>query len=140
MACKKARLEAIERHLLLKSFCQFGWKGFSPLKQIQSDEISLQFLISRYKTQDLAAGLIVAQSPKFKGVSFGYTVGALQNVDSADFWQGALFEAVDKLLILDPNEVGPTPGQSWIRRENDRFLIEDLSLNELKFSSERECH
>ena len=130
-AKEKSMREAIERHLLLKSFFLFGWSGFHHVQSVQSDEISLKFLASRSTANGLVAGLVAAQSPKYAGVSFGYTLGRAGEIHSAEFWQTALFEAVDKFLILNGD---PPEGswQSWIRREVNRFLVEPFCLSELK--------
>lgn len=57
---------------------------------------------------------MVAQAPTFAGVSFGYTIGHSSEVSSAQFWQPALFEAVDKLLVSD--KVEPTLNKRHLKR------------------------
>jgi len=127
----KAELEAIERHLLLKSYLAHNWQGFRFIQSINSDEVTLKLLTSRYVAQGLIAGIVVAQSPTSVGVSFGYTVGKISDVGSAQFWQPALFEAVDKLLVSVAVDANRKTGQSWIRRENDRFLAEPFQIDAL---------
>lgn len=129
-AKKKSLLEALERHLLLKSFTDFGWRGFIPIQKIETDEISLHLYSSRYTCQGIGAGLVAAKSKKFNGISLGYTAGEISKVDSSDFWHPAIFEASDKILL---GEDGPEPikGTSWLHRETNRFLVEPFDVDVL---------
>jgi len=64
-ASQGAIMEALERHLLLKSFLRFGWKGFRVVQEIKSEEMTILFLTSRFSASALIAGLVVAQSPLY---------------------------------------------------------------------------
>ncbi len=132
-AKNNARLEAIERHLLLRSYALFGWEGFQLIHSAKLEDITLKFLKARCTTQGFAAGMVLAQSQKFKGVSFGYTAGGVNEIYNADFWQSAIYEAVGKLSIQSINF--DSAGQSWMRRENNRLLCEPFDLSAQSFSN-----
>ena len=92
-------------------------------------------MVARHSTHGIAASMVMAQSPKFKGISLGYGSGPIHKIDQADFWQGALFESVDKLLVLDSVE-SAGQGQSWLRRENNRLLTEPFDTSTIEFSTD----
>jgi hypothetical protein len=76
-ATEAAYREALERHLLLKSFCRYDWAGFKLVNRIESPEASLYFLTSLFTTDRMISGLVAAKSPHYPGIALGYTVGAL---------------------------------------------------------------
>jgi hypothetical protein len=92
--------EALERHLLLKSFLKFGWAGFNLIHKTQGDDISLWFLSSKLESYGKISGLVVAKSANYPGVSFGYCLGKTTEVQTSAFWDSGLFEAVDKFSML----------------------------------------
>jgi hypothetical protein len=133
-AKENALLEAIERHLILKTFLTSGWNGFRVLQKVQSPAANLTLLIANQSTQGLVAGIVLAQSPKFKGISVGYCLGKRMNIDQSEFWQNAIFEAVDKVLVLD-SEPAVDESDSWIRRESNRLLCEPFDIDKCDFST-----
>lgn len=115
LAQEHAFLEALERHLLLKSFLKFGWAGFQKVDETRIDDIVLHHMTSRIATEDLVAGLVVAKSPKYPGVSLGHSAGKRERVSSRDFWEAAIFEATDPICVLNgsPIDLSFEP-DSWI--------------------------
>ncbi len=130
-AQKRSYLEALERHLLLRSYLAFGWQGFRLIQKIKSPEMDLYFLTSRYLSDGFISGLVVTKSPKYPGVSFGYCIGEEKDVFTAQFWESALFESVDRILTLDGEKIDLSADpKSWLRSEA-KFYLEnpfDLSL------------
>jgi hypothetical protein len=124
--------EAIERHLLMKSFFYFGWEGFHPFQIIKSGDLNLTLLVSRFTTENHIAGLVIAKSPLYPGVSFGYTAGLKQNLGDATFWQSAIFEAIDRILILKGDKT-PKTDNSWIKSTIADYL--ETPFIEPKFAS-----
>ena len=132
----KALAEAIERHLLLKSFFILGWKGFNRVQDIQADGMRLRLLTSRFSTNGQIAGIVAAQSTNLPGVSFGYTSGHNDLIARAEFWQPAIFEAVDKFLILEKYPSAPKASDSWMRRESEDFLHAPFDLGSIGVDGE----
>ncbi|MBX3039565.1 MAG: hypothetical protein KF789_02505 [Bdellovibrionaceae bacterium] len=136
-AQSRSYLEALERHLLLLSYLKFGWRGFRLVQKIESDSIDLYFLVSRYSAGGFASGLVAAKSAQYSGLSFGYCVGEEKSVSTAQFWESALFEAIDRILTLNGEQIDLSDDpKSWMRREA-KFYLEtpfDLSLFSNEFA------
>ena len=126
----RAYREALERHLLLKSFFTLGWKGFRYFGEMQNSEMRLSLLTSRFTSDGLIASLVVAKSNKYPGVSFGYGIGKINDLDEGKFWESALFEAVSKILILDGHSIEPS--DCWINGQIKRWLEMPFDLNLLQ--------
>lgn len=134
-AKRKSYLEALERHLLLLSYLKFGWNGFRLVQKIESSEIDLYFLLSGYSTQGLVSGLVVAKSPLYAGVSFGYCIGEEKLHLSANFWESALYEAIDRILVLNGEKIDLSKDpKSWLLQEAQLFLESDFDLSILQNS------
>ena len=115
--------EALERHLLLKSYLKYGWNGFQQIELMKTDDMALHFLVSRFSSNGLVAGLVVAKSPLYTGVSFGYCLGQMDEARSTLFWESAIFEAIDKILTLGGRKVNISfDPDSWIYREIQHYL------------------
>lgn len=134
IAVLKATNEATERHLLLKSFFKLGWQGFNPIQTIESQEMRLSLFTSHFTTSELIAGVVLAQSKDHLGVSFGYCVGPRQDAVESSFWQPAIFEAADKIIVLAK---GATPysseSPSWFHREIGYFLNNHFEMGKIRF-------
>ena len=61
--------EALERHLLLKSFLTYGWSGFRLVEKMETEKMDLFFLTSRFSADGLTAGMVIAKSPIYPGVT-----------------------------------------------------------------------
>jgi len=133
-AKEAAYREALERHLHLKSFFTYGWAGFRLVDKIEASEVTLYFLTSRFTAEGLIAGLVVAKSPLYAGVAFGYCVGQLNGESQTAFWESGIYEALDKILALkgEPVNTSRNPN-SWILAELKHYLENpfDLALLEL---------
>jgi hypothetical protein len=115
--------EALERHLLLKAYCKHGWNGFKLIQKIEADGMDLFFLLSRVTAGGKAAGLVAAKSKLYPGISFGYCLGDLSEFCAMRFWESALFEAVDKIILLKgmPIDLSLDPA-SWLLAEVKHYL------------------
>lgn len=89
--------ESIERHLLQYSFLKNGWNAFELIGQNTVGENSLTFVASRYSINGLRAGMVLARSKRFPGISFGYFVDQSDKIASSPRWSHAIFEAIDKI-------------------------------------------
>lgn len=96
-AIQAATHEAIERHLLQYSFLKDGWTGFEYLSKKTVGDESLLYVASKYSINDLRAGMILATSKKFPGISFGYFVDQANKIESSPRWAHAAHEALDKI-------------------------------------------
>lgn len=133
---EKARLsawhEALERHLLLKSYLKFGWAGFQPVDQLNTSTMKLHLLTSRVRANDLVAGIVVAHSPLFPGVTFGYCNGSQNQIQEVSFWENAIFEALGSILPLSNADIEkPKSKDSWMHVEGRRFLREPFNFDAL---------
>jgi hypothetical protein len=128
-AKEAAYREALERHLHLKSFLTYGWAGFRLCDRIEGNGLTLYFLTSRFIAEGLIAGLAVAKSPLYAGVTFGYTVGRVGEEASTNFWESAIYEAIDKILALNgaPIDISGNP-TSWIVSEIKHYLEAPFEL------------
>lgn len=126
----KAMEEALERHLLLKSFLQGRWQGFNLVNKIVNSEIELYFYSSQFELKEKTAGLVLAKSSLYQGVSFGYCLGSKAGMANMSFWENAIFEAIDKILTLKGKSVdlslSPT---SWIAKDTKDFLEQTFDMN-----------
>jgi len=122
-AQKRSYLEALERHLLLLSYLKFGWNGFKLIQKIASSELDLYFLLSRFSTEGFVSGLVMAKSPLYPGVSFGYCIGKEADAQTATFWESALFESIDRILTLNGEKIDlSTDPKSWLKKEAKIYL------------------
>lgn len=135
---EKAIAESLERHLLLKSFIKNGWQGFNPIHQIKTSEVELYFYVSQFQFKNQLAGIVIAKSPLYAGVSFGYCLGQRSEIEKMSFWENAIFEAIDKILSLKGRSINLSqdPG-SWLLAHTKEFLEQpfDLSLLSSDFVS-----
>lgn len=132
-AQRRAYLEALERHLLLRSYLEFRWQGFRLVQKIEGAEMDLYFLLSRYSADGFVSGLVATKSPHYSGVSFGYCVGKESDALTARFWESALFESVDKILTLGGEEMDLSGDpNSWLRREAKFFLESPFDLSQFR--------
>lgn len=140
-AKRRSYLEALERHLLLRSFLENRWHGFRLFKKIESgDDLEIYFLNSSYVAGGWISGLVAVKSPLYDGLSFGYCIGRKDDLQQAAFWEAALFEAIDKILSLKGKSIDLSKDpHSWIRAETKRYLEEPFDLSNLGAGvSERE--
>ncbi len=129
---RKSLDEALERHLLLKSFLNSQWQGFNPAHQIKSSEIELYFYSSQFSLKEKVAGMVIAKSPLYEGVSFGYCLGSKSDITQLSFWENAIFEAIDKILTLKGNSVDLSQSpDSWIAAHTKEFLETPFDLDAL---------
>lgn len=131
LSIEKAFNESIERHLLLKAYLTQGWQGFSFVDRMTVDGNELTFLISKYKVENKIAGMVICKSSIYAGVSFGYNLGNLADLQNTDFWQPAIFEAVDRILTLK-GEPYPIGDENWIRKDIKYFLETPFDFTEIK--------
>ena len=132
-ASSAASLEAMERHLLIKSFYRWGWQGFRFVQEMQSDEMRLFFLTSRLTSAGHIAGIIAAKSPLYPGVAFGYCAGKVDRVQDTLFWQSALFEAVSRIQSLGGRTIEiREPSNAWLQGEAKYYLETPFDLELLQ--------
>jgi hypothetical protein len=131
-AQESAGREALERHLLLKAFLLRGWQGFRLVHKIESKGIDLYFLLSRYVESDKAAGMVVAKSPLYEGVSLGYCMGEWINREAMTFWEPAVYEAADKILLMNGASIDlSVDPESWILEGIKYYLETPFSFDAL---------
>lgn len=137
LALQGAYEEALQRHLLLKSFLAESWNGFYRVQEIHAPDMTLHLLMSRYRSGGMAAGMVVAKSPLYAGVALGYCAGEEHSIGSPGFWEPAIYEACDKILTLKgtPVNLATEPG-SWIVSELKHFLESSFDLGKLECSSQ----
>jgi hypothetical protein len=135
LAESSAIREGLERHLLLKSFIRFGWDGFSLVQKIDAEDATFYLMTSRYSCAGMIAGLVIAKSPLYSGISLGYCCGKLEEIGNADFWKAALYEAADKILLLKGRGIKLADDFSWMTSEIKRLLEEPFDTAKLKLQN-----
>ena len=127
-ALERAKIEAIERHLLLYTFLKDGWNGFFIINRMKLDRIELISLVSKYTLAGYSAGIGVAKSPKFLGASFGYLCDKTEKIKFSPKWEQAFYESYDYLRVrsqleeFKPNSDSISQGLNYYL-ENDSNLI-----------------
>jgi hypothetical protein len=122
-AMSAARLEALERHLLIKSYYKWGWAGFRLRQSVEAENKNIFFMTSRLTSADHIAGIVAAKSSLYSGVSFGYCAGKTEQIAESAFWQPALLEAISKILALGGRELKIVDGPSaWISSNIKAYL------------------
>ena len=139
-ACDKALSESIERHLLLKSFFIHKWSGFKLIQKIEADDMTLFLTLGKYTYNNQVSILVAAHSKKFQGVSFGYGLGNLDQINDSTFWTAAIFEAVDKILLSEESKDSEPLKDNWIRQEIFNQLHSPFDFSVLKQNLEKDFH
>lgn len=98
-AIERAKNEALERHLLLYTFLKDGWNGFYEINRIVLEEVEFVSLISKYSLAGYSAGLGIARTKKFKGVSFGYLCDKTEIIKKSLKWEQAFYESYDYIRV-----------------------------------------
>lgn len=101
LAHESAISEALERHLLISSFLNWGWKGFIEIGKTAIDGSKYQSCISRYKTEFHSAGFAIGRN-KNNGLSFGHFCEKTEAIAQSPKWAQALYESADKLNCKMP--------------------------------------
>lgn len=122
LAKKASYTEAIERHLLLKTFLQYGWQGFKLINHSEVDGLQVYFLQACITTQNYTAGLVLTQSNQFPGITIGSTAGPKTELDLNHFWEGAWLESLFKMKVLESHHQDEPTG--WIEREIYHWINE----------------
>lgn len=96
-AIRAATNESVERHLLQYSFLKDGWSGFELIEEKNMGDETVTFVASRYEINGLRAGMVLARSARFPGISFGYFAEESNKIKSSPRWSHAISEALDKI-------------------------------------------
>ncbi len=118
-ASQAAQNEAIERHLLQYSYLKDGWNGFELIKRQTHGDEELTLIASRYSINGLRAGMALANSKRFPGLSFGYFVDKSEEIENSARWSHAIHECVDKIepflkFVRSPRALNPMPIEQGI--------------------------
>jgi len=113
-----AYMEALERHILLCSFIQFGWDGFTLIDQKETSDVMFYSLVSKFSCNGFKAGFAIAKSKKLSGVTFGYLCAKENEILSSPKWEHAMFEALGQI-------------EMHLRIENTESLKPKGSLEEM---------
>lgn len=124
-AIERVRNEALERHLLLLTFIKDGWNGFYEINRLTVDGTEFISLVSKYSLAGFSAGVGIAKSNKFKGVSFGYVCDTSDKILTSTKWEQAFYEAYDYLRVRS-NLSNYKPGMDLISQELNNFLETDF--------------
>ncbi len=122
LAKKASYTEAIERHLLLKTFLQYGWQGFKLVNQSEVDGLKVYFLQASITTHNYTAGLVLTQSNRFPGVTIGSTAGLKAELGISYFWEGAWLESLFKMKVFEDHQQAEPSG--WIEKEIYNWINE----------------
>lgn len=89
--------EALERHILLCSFIQSGWDGFTLIDQKETSDVKFYSVVSKYSCNGYKAGIAIAKSKKLSGVTFGYLCAKENEILKSPKWEHAMFEALGQI-------------------------------------------
>ncbi len=131
---ERAKVEALERHLLLLTFIKDGWNGFYEISRTTVDGIEFTSLLSRYTLAGYSAGIGIARSEKFKGASFGYICDKIEDIKTSPKWEQVFYESFDYIRVRSAQGNLKSP-QSLIFQELEHYLENDFSE---KFSTNAE--
>ncbi len=131
---ERAKVEALERHLLLLTFIKDGWSGFYEISSITVDGIEFTSLLSKYTLAGYSAGIGIARSEKFKGASFGYICDKTENIKTSPKWEQTFYESFDYIRVRLAQE-NFKPQQGLIFQELEYYLENDFVE---KFSTDSE--
>lgn len=92
-----AYLEALERHILLCTYIQSGWDGFTLIDQKEASDVKFYSLVSKYSCNGYKAGIAIAKSKKLSGVTFGYLCAEEHEILNSPKWEHAMFEALGQI-------------------------------------------
>ncbi len=98
-AIERAKVEALERHLLLLTSIKDRWNGFYEISRTTIGGIEFTSLLSRYTLAGYSAGIGIARSEKFKGASFGYICDKTQDIKTSPKWEQVFYESFDYIRV-----------------------------------------
>lgn len=124
-AGESAIQEALERHILQITYFKEGWAGYSLIDKTFDSQRDMTFtrIESKYSCNGFRAGIVMATSPKFSGVSMGYCCDKEKDFESSPRWKHAHFEAADKVepmlaalpaLLLNELDAIPRAAYDWL--------------------------
>lgn len=132
-----AYLEALERHILLCSFIQSGWDGFTIIDQKETSDVKFYSLVSKFSCNGYKAGIAIAKSKKFSGVTFGYLCAKENEILNSPKWEHAMFEALGQIeMHLKIENIESLKPRGSLEEMAQWFLLTDWI--EPKFSSKLE--
>ena len=97
LARESAVREALERHILQVAYFRKGWDGFRLLEASDEAGLRLTRLAARYRCDGHRAGIVVATSERFPGVSVGSLCAVSDDFEESARWAHARHECVDKV-------------------------------------------
>ncbi len=98
LSVNNAVKEAIERHILLKTYLTFGFSGFRLINLLDSQGFQFQSLVSNLKEAGFSAGMLLTGHKLFTGASFGYLCDRANNILDSNKWEQAFFESYASIL------------------------------------------
>lgn len=132
-----AYLEALERHILLCSFINSGWDGFTLIDQKETRDVKFYSLVSKFSCNGHKAGIAIAKSKRLSGVTFGYLCAKENEILNSPKWEHAMFEALGQIeMHLKIENIESTKPRGSLEEMMQWYLLTDWV--ELKFSSKFE--
>lgn len=130
-----AYLEALERHILLCTYIQSGWDGFTLIDQKETSDVIFYSLVSKYSCNGYKAGIAIAKSKKLAGVTFGYLCEKENEILNSPKWEHAMFEALGQIEMHLKIENKDSLKQQGALEEMAQWYLSNDWV-EPKFSSE----
>jgi hypothetical protein len=94
-AINNAFNEAIERHLLLLTFLQYGWSGFQIGSPINWDGLDMISAASPLVFCGMRAGIVATKVLNHPGYTFGYFCDRTENFPQSPRWLHAMMEGFE---------------------------------------------
>lgn len=145
-AARNAIVEALERSILISTYCRSGWQGFHKSRAVQYDGLTFESVISNVEVGGFSSGMVIGKSQKHPGSTFGFLCEKNLRVRESQRWIHAFLEAYEPLAVFErfssQDIKAKTDQRNWFAKTQLSFLIDkcapeipELSFDTLKIPS-----
>lgn len=122
-AAESAVREALERHILLSTYIESEWDGFSFSEPVQYDNRRLIPAMANNTCGGFAAGMVLTKGIESKGSTFGYLCDKVVGFNASPRWANAFHESFEQWEDLKKGQKSKTPSliesTQWHYFENE---------------------
>lgn len=122
-AAESAAREALERHILLSTYIESGWGGFSFTDSVQYENRRLIPAMANNTCGGFAAGMVLTKGSESKGSTFGYLCDKFAGFNASSRWANAFHESFEQWEDLKKGQKSKTPSliesTQWHYFENE---------------------
>lgn len=126
-AAESAATEALERHILLSTYIESEWDGFSFSEAVQYENRRLIPAMANNTCGGFAAGMVLTKGIESKGSTFGYLCDKLASFNASPRWANAFHESFEQWEDLKKGQKSKIPSliesTQWHYFENETTEI-----------------